>query len=125
VKARYTRTAGYRGALALQYEIVDDDGAVLRRDYVLIHPKEGETFDDLKGILQSFSELQILEVASEDSKARQRRVRLSGSIEGLKEPEPVEVKELPVYELSREEITALKLQREAETVKSTEVRRAD
>lgn len=52
MKAAVTAIGQYNGVPAFEYEIRDDDDSVLAFDYVIIHPHEGETWDDLAGFME-------------------------------------------------------------------------
>lgn len=52
MKGEVSATGSYNGAPAFEYEIRDDAGQLLGVDIVILHPKEGESWDDLAAFVR-------------------------------------------------------------------------
>jgi hypothetical protein len=81
MKAVVTQIGQYNGAPAFEYEVREDDDTVLAFDYVIIHPHEGESWDDLAAMVEvTFLPKRLAKwVASGDEASRNaRRERRTG-----------------------------------------------
>lgn len=77
-----TAISSYNGAPAFEYEIRDDGGAVLAMDYVVVHPKDGETWDDLASLVQNtFLPKRVAKWAltPAEQRSQRREARLGGN----------------------------------------------
>lgn len=82
MQAVVTAIGGYNGVPAFEYEVRDPGGRVQAFDFVIIHPHEGETWDDLADFVRDFiaRRAALWALSNTPAKRRRRQELLSGGV---------------------------------------------
>jgi hypothetical protein len=90
IEAAVVRIGSYRGAPAFEYEL-REDGTLLAADFVVLHPLEGETYDDLVAFVSAYLAERVREWGAVRDRRSLAELRTGARIPARADAAPVKV----------------------------------